>query len=75
MARSPYQSDFVVERPPPPAPVELPEGADAVSLPKATLNSNEASARSVKWVYIAMFILLAALALITAIGPHIPAGE
>lgn len=75
MPRSPYQSDFVVTREPPPAPAPLPEGADAVSLPTATLQSSEASARSVKWVYICLAILLAALAIVTAVGPHIPAGE
>lgn len=75
MARSPFQSDFVVTREPEPAPVELPGTADPVALPKATLESNEASARSVKWVYILMFVVLAALLLITVIGPHIPAGE
>ena len=75
MARSPFQSDFTVTREPEPVPVELPSTADPVVLPKATLESNEASARSVKWVYILMFVVLAALALITAVGPHIPAGE
>ena len=75
MARSPYQSDFVVEREPEPPPVVLPGSADAVSLPKATLQSNEASARSVKWVYIVLLLLLAALVIVTAVGPHIPAGE
>lgn len=75
MARSPFQSDFVVTRPPPPPVVELPPGADPVALPKATLESSEASARSVKWVYIFTFLTLAALAIICAVGPHIPAGE
>ncbi|MBL9019628.1 MAG: hypothetical protein JNL83_35890 [Myxococcales bacterium] len=75
MARSPFQSDFVVTREPAAAPVELPPGTDPVALPRAALQSNEASARSVKWVYILMFVMLGALALITAIGPHIPAGE
>ena len=75
MARSPLQSDFTVTREPEPVPVELPGTAEPVALPKATLESNEASARSVKWVYIMMFIVLLALLLITAIGPHIPAGE
>jgi hypothetical protein len=75
MARSPFQSDFTVTREPEPVPVELPETAAPVALPKATLESNEASARSVKWVYIIMFITIGALVLLTAIGPHIPAGE
>ena len=75
MARSPYQSDFTVTREPDPVPVELPGTADPVSLPKATLQSNEASARSVKWVYILMVVMLLALLIITMVGPHIPTGE
>lgn len=75
MARSPFQSDFVVQRDEPPPPVELPEGADAVALPTATLRSNEASARATKAVYIVMFIVLAALVILCAVGPHIPGGE
>jgi len=75
MARSPYQSDFVVRREPPPVPVAMPGSTDPVSLPTATLQSSEASATSVKWVYILMFITLAALVILCAVGPHIPAGE
>lgn len=73
---SPAQSDFVVTRDPPvEVVVELPEGAKVVHLPRAQLRTNEASARSVKWVYILTAIVLFALLVITAIGPHIPAGE
>ena len=75
MARSPYQSDFVVHRDEPPPPAQLPDGAQAVSLPVATLRSSEASARATRWVYILTFIVLAALVVICAVGPHIPAGE
>jgi hypothetical protein len=57
--RSPFQSDFVV--PEHEAPV-----AD---------ETKEASARSTKWVYVLMFVVLAALVIICAVGPHIPAGE
>lgn len=64
MARSPFQSDFVVQREEPPA-----------ELPEATLRSTEASARATKAVYIVTFIVLALLVLICTIGPHIPAGE
>lgn len=73
---SPAQSDFTVTREPPvEVVVELPEGAQVVQLPKAELRSNEASARSVKWVYWLMAIVLFALLVITVVGPHIPAGE
>jgi hypothetical protein len=75
MARSPFQSDFVVHKDEPPPPVVLPEGAQAVSLPVATLRSSEASARATRFVYIVMFIVLAALVVLCVVGPHIPAGE
>lgn len=73
---SPAQSDFTVTREPPvEVVVESPEGAKVVQVPRAELRSNEASARSVKWVYILLAIVLLALVVITAVGPHIPAGE
>lgn len=75
MARSAFQSDFVVERNEPPPPVALPEGAQAVSLPVATLRSTEASARATRWVYIATFIVLTMLVVLCAVGPHIPGGQ
>lgn len=73
---SPSQSDFTVTREPPvEVVVELPEGAKVIHLPKAELRTNEASASSVKWVYILTAIVLFALLVITAVGPHIPSGE
>ncbi|MBL0215097.1 MAG: hypothetical protein IPQ07_14565 [Myxococcales bacterium] len=74
MARSPFQSDFVIQRDEPPPPVTLPEGADAVALPTATLRSPEASARATRWVLILTFVVLAALVVLCAVGPHIPGG-
>lgn len=35
----------------------------------------EAPASAIKAVYIIMFVLLAALLILTLVGPHIPAGE
>jgi hypothetical protein len=76
MARSPFQSDFVIRKEePPPPPVELPEQAGPVQLPQATLQSPEASARATRWVMILTFLVLAALVVLTVVGPHIPAGE
>jgi hypothetical protein len=75
MARSPYQSDFVVHRDEPPPPVALPREADAVALPDAKLMSPEASAKATRWVLILTFVVLAALVVLCMVGPHIPAGE
>lgn len=73
---TPAQSDFTVTREPPVEQIiELPDGAKVVHLPTAELRSNEASARSVKWVYMLTAVVLFALVVITAVGPHIPAGE
>ena len=74
MARSPFQSDFVIQRDEPPPPVALPEGADAVTLPTATLRSPEASARATRWVLILTFVVLAALVVLCMVGPHLPGG-
>lgn len=62
MPRSAQQSDFVVHHEP-------------VDLPKAIVRTTEASARSTKIVMTLTFIMLAILALMCAIGPHIPSGE
>lgn len=65
MPRSQGQSDFVISRPL--------EGEG--ELPRAELHSSEASARATRWVMTIAVVMLVALALICAIGPHIPAGE
>jgi hypothetical protein len=77
MPRSSAQSDFVIHAEPEvfDQPVELPRGADAVHLPRAVLRSNEASAFATRWVMRVLFVLFAALAILTLVGPHIPAGE
>ena len=59
MPRSPFQSDFTVEREP----------------VAETEEATQASARSTKIVMTFTWIMLAVLALICAIGPHIPSGE
>ncbi len=74
MARSPFQSDFVVHRDEPPPSIALPEGADPVRLPTATLRSPEASARATRIVMTLTFIVLAALVVLCMVGPHIPGG-
>lgn len=74
MPRSPLQSDFSVSR----ESVEVPEGMspeEAAELPRAYLRSNEATSRSTKIVMTLTFVMLVVLALICAIGPHIPSGE
>lgn len=63
---------------PPPAidpDVELPPEAGLVSLPRATVRSDEASPTATRWVMGVMWFVLIALVLLCAIGPHIPAGE
>jgi hypothetical protein len=78
MPRSAAQSDFVVTAPPreeasPAAPIDGATGP--VDLPRAQLRSTEASARATRLVMGFTFIVLSVLALLTMIGPHIPAGE
>lgn len=71
MPRNAAQSDFVYRSPDPePEPEPGPDG-----LPRAVLRSNEASAFATKWVMRATWFVLVALALLCAIGPHIPSGE
>lgn len=77
MPRSAAQSDFVVYSD---APVELPAGpiGDAtgpVELPRAVLETPEASARATRIVMSVTWFVLALLAVLCAVGPHIPAGE
>ena len=74
MPRSPAQSDFVLAAPVREV-IELPPQALVVELPKAQLRSNEASTRATRWVMTFTWVVLAILALLCAIGPHIPAGE
>lgn len=76
MPRTAAQSDFVFRAPDPePVARELPPGIDPVALPRVTLRSTEASERATWWVMRATWLVLLALALLCAIGPHIPAGE
>jgi hypothetical protein len=77
MPRSAAQSDFVVVSQP--REVEVPAGpigeaTGPVELPRAVLRSPEASARATRVVMTFTFIVLGALALLTLIGPHVPAG-
>ncbi len=79
MARSAAQSDFSVSRapeirlagsaelvdPPPGLPSDLPSGD----------HSSFASALATRWVLRLTAVLLFALAVLCAVGPHIPAGE
>jgi hypothetical protein len=81
MPRSAAQSDFVVQSPPPePEEAELVaapigEGTGPVELPRARRRTRFASERATRVVMTFTFIVLAALMLLTMIGPHIPAGE
>lgn len=72
MPRSSAQSDFVIAAPP--KPVELPESADAVSLPRATWRTPFASKRATFWVYAFVALTLLALFVVTMIAGHIPSG-
>jgi hypothetical protein len=74
MPRSPGQSDFVFAAPVPEV-IELPAPAAVVELPKAQVRTTEASARATRWVMTFTWVVLGILALLCAIGPHIPAGE
>jgi hypothetical protein len=77
MPRSAAQSDFVVEAPPreelPVGPIG--EATGPVELPRMLLRTPFASARATRLVMGFTFVVLAILALLTMIGPHIPAGE
>jgi len=70
MARSQAQSDFSVTRP---AEVLLPPSAMPVALPRAVA-ATEASEFATRWMLRLTLLMLAALAALCAIGPHIPAG-
>jgi len=81
MPRSAAQSDFVVQaRPREEDPAELPvgpigEATGPVELPRMAVRTPFASARATRLVMGFTFIVLGVLALLTMIGPHIPAGE
>lgn len=61
MPRSSAQSDFVYER--------------DRELPEARVITTQASERATRWVMRLTWFVLAVLALLCAIGPHIPSGE
>jgi hypothetical protein len=78
MPRSAAQSDFVVQASPLEA--DLPAGpigeaTGPVELPRAVIRTAFASERATRLVMAFTFIVLAALALLTVIGPHVPSGE
>jgi hypothetical protein len=72
MARSQAQSDFSVSRPPE---VKLPAVAALVELPRAEESMAEAGAFATRWVMRLTVLVLAALAVLCLVGPHIPGGE
>jgi hypothetical protein len=63
MPRAPGQSDFAPYRDEPPVDLHVPDAA------------TEAPASATRVVYVIMFVLLAALLILTVVAPHIPAGE
>ena len=71
MPRSQAQSDFSVTRAPE---VQLPPTAQAVALPHAAELAG-ASELTTRWLLRLTAVVLAAFALLCAIGPHIPGGE
>jgi hypothetical protein len=72
MARSQAQSDFSVSREPQ---LELPAGATPVALSSAEVVTTQANAVATRWVMRITALLLFALAVLCAVGPHIPSGE
>jgi hypothetical protein len=70
MPRSQAQSDFSVVRAPE---VRLPATAEPVALPPA--DRSQASAFATRWILRLAVAALAALAVLCAVGPHIPSGE
>lgn len=72
MARSAAQSDFSVSREPE---LELPKVVDPVALPDAEAVTTQAGAFATRWVMRITVVLLLALAVLCAVGPHIPSGE
>ena len=51
------------------------DATGTVELPRMALRTTEASARATRLVMVFTFVVLAALLLLTLIGPHVPAGE
>jgi len=73
MPRSPAQSDFVIASEP--RAVELPAVARVVELPRMVIRTNEAGELATRWVMRLTILALALLAILCAVGPHIPSGE
>jgi hypothetical protein len=67
MPRSSAQSDFTVGA--------VDEVFDQPSLPRAVMLSDEPTERATKWTMTYVFVVLALLAVLATVGPHIPAGE
>jgi hypothetical protein len=81
MPRSAAQSDFVVHATPPAAAAEaavvgpIGDGTGPVELPQAVVRTPFASAAATRVVMTFTFVVLAVLAVLALVGPHIPAGE
>ena len=56
-------------------PVALPPEAGVVELPRAEVRTPLAGDRATKLIMGITFFMLLALAVLCAVGPHIPAGE
>jgi len=72
MARSAAQSDFSVAREPE---VELPDCVAPVALPSGEMVTDQAGVLATRWVMRITVLMLFALAVLCAVGPHIPSGE
>jgi hypothetical protein len=72
MARSEAQSDFSVSRPVP-AEVDLPAVTRPVALPAVA--AGQAGELVTRWILRITLVMLLALAVLCAVGPHIPSGE
>jgi hypothetical protein len=77
MARSEAQSDFAVIWPEVPLSrlPALPMTGEPVVLPPAEVRTAEAGALATRWVMRLTILVLFALLVLCAVGPHIPAGE
>ena len=73
MPRSQAQSDFSVSPISRAAEVRLPEAAVSVALPREA-GFDGAGEFATRWVLRLTVLLLAAFAVLCAVGPHIPAG-